>query len=123
MEGNCNVMRCNGHMATFNLNLTLLNLIPFGRDLLTSSLSSVSQPSPCRMSRRHSLILTTLDSCLRQFPSACKARILYVILPAIDAYVALGWKDFNLLIDQTHAEDMVYLRWVCTDSEAPIDGD
>lgn len=60
---------------------------------------------------------------LRQFPSACKARILYVILLAIDAYVALGWKDFNLLVDQTHAEDMVYLRWVCTDSEAPIYSD
>lgn len=60
---------------------------------------------------------------LRQFPSACKAGILYVILLAIDAYVALGWKDSNLLVDQTHAEDMVYLRWVCTHSEAPIDGD
>lgn len=41
-----------------------------------------------------------------QFPSACKERTSQVSLLALDACVALGWNNPNLLADQTHAEDM-----------------
>ena len=43
---------------------------------------------------------------LHQPPSVCKSRMQYVILFAEDTRVALGWRGFKLLADQTHAEDM-----------------
>lgn len=40
---------------------------------------------------------------LHQPPSVCKSSKQFVILFAEDTRVALGWREFNLLTDQTHA--------------------